>query len=142
MDYHSLYPHFYLGVAMRYAQDSNTPKMLQIIFYAMVIDDVTELDISHRLTMDFMIWAMQKLNWGPVEAWLGDNDRRLRRAQASCLANPPASPVLAGDPSRGKTTSLPTFRDTAQAAEYVRDNLCWPVREFSSLHPNLLSLLP
>ncbi|KAJ8429206.1 hypothetical protein Cgig2_012334 [Carnegiea gigantea] len=65
-----------LGVAMQYACDSNTPEMVQIIFYAMVIDDAAELGLSCKLNMDYVMWAMRKLDWGPVEAWLGDNDRR------------------------------------------------------------------
>ncbi|KAJ8423818.1 hypothetical protein Cgig2_017381 [Carnegiea gigantea] len=79
-DYHGLCLHFDLGVAMQYARDSNTPEMVQIIFYAMVVDDATKLGLLHRLTMDCVMWAMRKLDWGPVEAWLGDNGRRLRRA--------------------------------------------------------------
>ncbi|KAJ8438935.1 hypothetical protein Cgig2_012830 [Carnegiea gigantea] len=40
-DYHGLCPCFDLEVATRYARDSNIPEMVQIIFYAMVIDDAT-----------------------------------------------------------------------------------------------------
>ncbi|KAJ8429886.1 hypothetical protein Cgig2_014166 [Carnegiea gigantea] len=105
----------------------------RIIFYAMVIDDAAELGLSRRLTMDC-------LNWGPVEAWLGDNDQRLRRAQSPCPTDPPTNPVLAGGPSRDMATFSPSFCDTVQAAEYVRDNLRWSVWETSSLRPNLLSL--
>ncbi|KAJ8422560.1 hypothetical protein Cgig2_005758 [Carnegiea gigantea] len=111
-DYHGLCLRFDLGVATRYAHDSNILEMVQIIFYAMVIDDAAKLGLSRRLTMDCVMWVMRKLDWGPVEAWLGDNDRRLRIAQTSCPANPRASP----------------------------DNLRWSVRESSSLRPNLLPL--
>ena len=48
--------------------------------------------------------------------------------------------MLAGGLSRGRTTSFPSFRDTVQVPEYVRDNLRWSVRETSSLHSNLLLL--
>ena len=58
---------------MRYALDSNTPKIVQIIFYAMVIDNVAELGLSCRLTVDCVMWVMRKLDWVPVEAWLEDN---------------------------------------------------------------------
>jgi len=104
--------------------------MVQVIFYAMVIDDAAELGLSCRLTMDCVMWAMQKLDWGLVEAWLGDIDRKLRRAQASQPANP----------TGGMTTSFPTFRDTTHVVECVRDNLCWSVWESSSLCLNLLPL--
>ncbi|KAJ8431149.1 hypothetical protein Cgig2_026746 [Carnegiea gigantea] len=112
-DYHGLCPRFDLGAAARYAHDSNTPEMVQIIFYAMVIDDAAKLGLSRRLTMDCVMWAMRTPDWGPVEAWLGGNGRRLRRAQASRLGNPLANLV---------------------------DNLRWSVRKSSSLHPDLLSL--
>ncbi|KAJ8431006.1 hypothetical protein Cgig2_025688 [Carnegiea gigantea] len=51
-DYHGLCPRFDLWVAMRYARDSNTLEMVQIIFYVMVIDDAAELGLSRRLTID------------------------------------------------------------------------------------------
>jgi len=76
-DYHSLCPHLDLKVAKLYGHDSHIPEMVPTIFYAMVIDDVAELRLSRRLTMDVVMWAMRKLNWGPVEAWLGDNNQRL-----------------------------------------------------------------
>jgi len=98
--------------------------MVQITFYAKIIDDAAELGLSRKLTMDCVMWAMQKLDWGPVKAWLGDNGRRLRRAQAFRPTDPPINPTLVGGPSRGRTTSCPSFRDTVQAAEYVRNNLC------------------
>ncbi|KAJ8438046.1 hypothetical protein Cgig2_014175 [Carnegiea gigantea] len=73
-DDHGLCPRFDLAVARRYAHDSHIPEMVPVIFYAMVIDDAAELGLSCRLTMDVVMWAMRKLDWGPVEAWLGDND--------------------------------------------------------------------
>ncbi|KAJ8428791.1 hypothetical protein Cgig2_009976 [Carnegiea gigantea] len=139
-NYRGLYSRFDLRVATQYGHDSNISEIVQIIFSAMVIDEAAVLSLSRRLAMDCVIWAMRKLDWGPVEAWLGDNDRRLRIAQASHPADPPANPVLAGSPSRGRTTSFPSFHDTVQAAEYVRDNLRWSVRETSSLRPNVLPL--
>ncbi|KAJ8426858.1 hypothetical protein Cgig2_006533 [Carnegiea gigantea] len=38
----------------------------------------------------------------------------------------------------GEDDLLSFFRNTVQAAEYVRDNLCWYKRETSSFRPNLL----
>jgi len=37
--------------------------MVQIIVYAVVIDDATKLGLSQRLTMDCVMWAMRKLDW-------------------------------------------------------------------------------
>ncbi|KAJ8419984.1 hypothetical protein Cgig2_021356 [Carnegiea gigantea] len=114
--------------------------MVQAIFYAMVVDDATALGLSRRLTMDCMMWAMWKLDWGPVESKLVDINRRLRRAQASRRAKPLIGATPSGGPTGRRVSSFPTFCDTTYAAEYVKDNLCWSVRESSSLHPNLLSL--
>ncbi|KAJ8430910.1 LOW QUALITY PROTEIN: hypothetical protein Cgig2_015392 [Carnegiea gigantea] len=133
-DYHGLWPRFDLEVVKRYAHNSHIPEMVPVIFYAMMMPS----GLSRRLTMDVVMWAMRKLDWGPVEVWLGDNDQRLRRAQASHPADSPANPMLAGDPSRGRTSSFRSFCDTLQAAEYVRGNLHWSKRETSSLRPNLL----
>jgi len=105
---------------------------VQAIFVALIIDDAAELGLSCRLTMDCVMWAMQKLDWGLIECWLGDIDSRLKRAQASRPVNPQVGPALPGGPIRRKTTSFPVFRNTTHAAEYVRDNLCWSVRESSS----------
>ncbi|KAJ8424397.1 hypothetical protein Cgig2_006319 [Carnegiea gigantea] len=82
VDYHSLCPSFDLGMATQYAQHSNIPEMVQAIFYAMVVNDVAELGLVSRLSMECMIWAMQKL----------------RTAQASRPANPPVNPASSGGP--------------------------------------------
>ncbi|KAJ8423077.1 hypothetical protein Cgig2_003583 [Carnegiea gigantea] len=146
-DFQALYPSYELAVAKeavamevarRYAHDSQVPYMVPVIFYGMIIDDAAELGLSHRLTMNVVMWAMRKLEWSPVEAWLEDNDQRLQRAQASHPADSPANPVLADGPSRGRTSSFLSFRDTVQAVEYVMDNLRWSKRETLSLCPNLL----
>jgi len=123
LDYDGLCPRFDLGVVARYAHESNIPEMMQAIFYAMVVHDAAELGISHRLTMNCVMWAMRKLDWGPVESWLGDTDRRLKKAHASRLANPSVGPAPLGGLMGRRTTSFPTFQNTMNAAEYVRDNL-------------------
>ncbi|KAJ8429990.1 hypothetical protein Cgig2_033915 [Carnegiea gigantea] len=111
-DYHNLCRRFDLGVATRYAHDSNTPEMVQIIFYAMVIDDAAELALSRRLTMDC----------------------------ASRPVDPPTNPVLASNPSWERTTSFPSFRDTVQRRSMlvqpslVREGNIKPSSELAPLH--------
>ena len=105
-------PCFDLEVPRRYAHDSYIPEMVQIVFYTMVIDDAAKLGLLRRLTMDCVMWAMRKLDWGPVEAWLKDSDQRLIRAHASPPADSPANPMVAGGPSRRKTSSFSSFHDT------------------------------
>ncbi|KAJ8426094.1 hypothetical protein Cgig2_006575 [Carnegiea gigantea] len=109
-DYHGPCPRFDLEMARRYAHDSYIPEIVQKVFYAMVIDDAAESGLSQRLAMDC----------------------------ASGPADPPANPVLEGDPPGGRMSSFLSFRDTVQAVEYVGDNLRWSKRETSSLRPNLL----
>jgi len=60
-----------------------------------------------------MMWVMQKLDWDPIESWLGDIDCRLSRAQASQLANPPTDPAPSGGPMEdsGLSDALPMLSD-------------------------------
>jgi len=48
--------------------------------------------------------------------------------------------MLSSYPAGRRTTSFPTFQNTTHAVEYVKENLCWFIRESLSLHPNLLLL--
>ncbi|KAJ8420764.1 hypothetical protein Cgig2_030940 [Carnegiea gigantea] len=114
------------------------PRPLPSDYHGLCPHDAAELGLARRLIMDCVMLAMPKLDWGPIEAWLKDNDQRLLRAQASHPADYPANLMLAGGPSRGRTSSFPSFPDTAQAVEYVRGNLRWSKRETSSFRPNLL----
>ena len=66
-DYHGLCPGFDLDVATQYAQDSNIPEMMQVIFYAIVVNDIVELGVTCRLTANCMMWVIQQLNWAPIE---------------------------------------------------------------------------
>ncbi|KAJ8439391.1 hypothetical protein Cgig2_021805 [Carnegiea gigantea] len=138
-NYHSLCPRFDLEVATQYAPDSHISEMVQIIFYAMVINDAARLGLSRRSAMDCVLWA--------IGSWTGALLRRgsgkmigLRRAQASRPVIPPSFPALAAGPPGEGTTSFPVFRDTTHVAEYARDNLRWSVRESSSFHSKLLPL--
>ena len=84
-DHHSFLPSFDLGVAMQYAYNSNILEMMHAIFYTMVLNDDAELGLGSRLSMDSMMSVLQKLDWAPIESWLGNIKNRLRRAQASHL---------------------------------------------------------
>ncbi|KAJ8433872.1 hypothetical protein Cgig2_021255 [Carnegiea gigantea] len=54
-----LCPSFNLGVATRYAQDSKSPEMVQAIFYAMVMNKVSERGITCRISAKCLMWALQ-----------------------------------------------------------------------------------
>ncbi|KAJ8429947.1 hypothetical protein Cgig2_003515 [Carnegiea gigantea] len=68
------------------------------------LNDAAELGLAWRLTMDCMMWVLQKLDWAPIESWLRNIEHRLRRAQASRLANPLADPVPSGGPAEDSGT--------------------------------------
>ncbi|KAJ8444873.1 hypothetical protein Cgig2_029804 [Carnegiea gigantea] len=76
-DHHGLCPRFDLRVATRYAHDSNIPKMMQVIFYAIVMDDTAELGLSRMLTMDCMIWTRTLLKAAFETSTIGPGEPRL-----------------------------------------------------------------
>ncbi|KAJ8424341.1 hypothetical protein Cgig2_022187 [Carnegiea gigantea] len=94
--------------------------MVQVIFYAMVVNDVEELGLKSRLSIECMMWVMQKLDWAPIEFWLENIDRRLRRAQASQPVNPPANPTSSGGPMEdsglGDAPSAASDEDSAPSS--------------------------
>ncbi|KAJ8420701.1 hypothetical protein Cgig2_012719 [Carnegiea gigantea] len=64
-NYHDLCPNFNLLMAMRRAHNSRIPKMVQAIFYTMVLNDDAELGLSSRIAMDCMMSALRELNAQP-----------------------------------------------------------------------------
>ncbi|KAJ8431067.1 hypothetical protein Cgig2_017063 [Carnegiea gigantea] len=126
MDYHGLCPHFDLEVARRYAHDYYIPEMVQIVFYAMAYHGVYDVGYA-------------KVGLRPCRSMARGQQSKAPKSSGPSSNGPPADPVLAGGPSRGRTSSFPSFRDTVQAVEYLRDNLCWSKREMSSFRPNLLT---
>ena len=87
--------------------------MVQAIFYAMVVNDVMELDITCRLMAECMMWVIHQLNWAPIEFWLENINRNLQRAQASRAANPATDPASLGGPAEdpGLSDAPPTSSD-------------------------------
>ncbi|KAJ8428639.1 hypothetical protein Cgig2_017138 [Carnegiea gigantea] len=99
---------FNLGMATRYAQDSNIPEMVQAIFYAMVVNKVAERGIMCRILAKYLMWALQQLHWGPFEFWF----ENVREAAFGALGDIPeglASPQVEG--YHPQFPSLPAFID-------------------------------
>jgi len=69
------------------AHDSHIPEIVQVIFYAMVVDDAAKLGLSRPTHNELYDVGHAEAGLWPVESWLIDLDRRLRRAQASQRAN-------------------------------------------------------
>ena len=45
-------------MATQYAQDSNIPEMVQVVFYAMVMNEVVEQGITCRISAKCLMWAL------------------------------------------------------------------------------------
>ena len=97
-EYHGLSPGFKLAVVTRYAHDSNIPEMVQVIFYAMVLNDTAELEISCKIDMNCIMSVLHHLDWTIIDTWFWGLQLRLRRAQVARLANPPIDPTASSGP--------------------------------------------
>ncbi|KAJ8438780.1 hypothetical protein Cgig2_009898 [Carnegiea gigantea] len=97
-DHFILCPSFDLGMATRHAQGSNIPKMVQAIFYAMVVNEVVEWGITCKITAGCLMWVLQQLHWDPFEFWFENVEYRLRGARASRPVNPPTNLASSSGP--------------------------------------------
>ncbi|KAJ8451470.1 LOW QUALITY PROTEIN: hypothetical protein Cgig2_017861 [Carnegiea gigantea] len=147
-DYRDLCPGFTLSDAERTTLDFELPEMVQATFYAMLLNNAVELGIvSGTMAVDLKL-TLEGLRWACFESWLSHN-----KCGATSSVNPTGrSPRASGRTGRElkrtevnergekRMTSFPTFLDTTQATEYVRDNFRWSLRESSALRPKLLPL--
>ncbi|KAJ8441585.1 hypothetical protein Cgig2_023149 [Carnegiea gigantea] len=69
-NHHGLCPNFDLLVAIRYSHNSCIPEMMQVIFYAMVLNDAAELGLSSRIMIDCMMSVLWELNWAIIHQFL------------------------------------------------------------------------
>ncbi|KAJ8427762.1 hypothetical protein Cgig2_024306 [Carnegiea gigantea] len=67
-NHHSFYPNLDFLVAIRHGHSSHIPEMVQAIFYAMVLNDATELGLSSGIGMDCMTSALWELKWDVIES--------------------------------------------------------------------------
>jgi len=81
----ALCPEFDHTVAMQFAYASHIQKLVQAIFYAMVINYAMEPRLLSREAMGTLILGLQELRWDIVEAWLLSIEEGLRDAQVSLL---------------------------------------------------------
>ena len=88
VDYHGLCSSFDLGVATQYAQNSNIPKMVQVIVFVMVVNNVAELGLVSKLFMECIV--------GYAEAELGPH-RVLAEKHRSQAKESPG--FVAGEPT-------------------------------------------
>ncbi|KAJ8451339.1 hypothetical protein Cgig2_014111 [Carnegiea gigantea] len=104
-DHLILCPSFGLSMATQYAQDSNTPEMVQAIFYAMVISEVAERGITCRISGKCLMWALQQLHWGPFKFWF-KNVRRMTKTKFTPRIRSPDELLAKG--TQGNPYSAPS----------------------------------
>jgi len=77
-DYHVLCPCFLLPEAERVVAEFKLPKMVQVAFYSILLNEVVELGVVRG----FMAEGLKScLRWSCFEAWIGRIDHELREAQ-------------------------------------------------------------
>ncbi|KAJ8420400.1 hypothetical protein Cgig2_028072 [Carnegiea gigantea] len=119
-DYRDLCPRFSLSKAERAALDFELSKMVQAIFYAMLLNDAIELGIVSGFLASDLRSSLEGLRWTSFEAWLSRTSRDLREAQL-------------------RQRNMPSEAcGTEQAAEYVQDTFRWTLRESSAPGPKPL----
>jgi len=64
-------------VAKEAAQCFELPELPQVIFYAMLLNDVERLGILHGQTLRIIKSALTKLRWSTFEVWVWHNGDRI-----------------------------------------------------------------
>ncbi|KAJ8427825.1 hypothetical protein Cgig2_001636 [Carnegiea gigantea] len=63
-DYRDQCPYFDHDVAKASARDCHIPELTQVVFYAMVLNNVVALGVSCMFVADTLRWVLECLNWG------------------------------------------------------------------------------
>ncbi|KAJ8439645.1 hypothetical protein Cgig2_021657 [Carnegiea gigantea] len=96
-DYQDLHLNFILSNAQEAARDFLLPKIVQAIFYAMVVNDALELDVLRRDMVELLKSALIGLRWSTFEVWLRRNKDGFLRAHSLGPVNPEVGTGPAGD---------------------------------------------
>ena len=67
-DYHNFCPYFDLAVAEEAARDFHIPKMVQVVFYAIVVNKALELGVLSRDLAKHLKSSLKSLWWHMCEA--------------------------------------------------------------------------
>ncbi|KAJ8439000.1 hypothetical protein Cgig2_012996 [Carnegiea gigantea] len=72
-NYEELYSDFVLAEAKEYAQDYEVPELPQVVFLAMLLNNVVKLDVPRRRMIEVMESALKELRWSTFQGQdLGD----------------------------------------------------------------------
>ncbi|KAJ8447165.1 hypothetical protein Cgig2_022894 [Carnegiea gigantea] len=72
-DFQALCPSYDLAVVEDAAQRFKLPKLPQVIFYAMLLNEAERLGVLHGRTLRRMESALIELRWSTFEAWMWQN---------------------------------------------------------------------
>jgi len=77
-DYHVLCPRFSLHKTEGAAADFELPEMVQVTFYAMLLNEAVELHVVHDFMAKGLRLALVGLRWSSFEVWMSLVDHELR----------------------------------------------------------------
>ncbi|KAJ8424979.1 hypothetical protein Cgig2_031928 [Carnegiea gigantea] len=80
-DSHVLCPRFSLVEAENAATEFELPEMVQVTFYAMLLNEAVELGMTHEYTAESMKSSLAGLRWSTFEVWMDCMNCILRGAQ-------------------------------------------------------------
>ncbi|KAJ8442131.1 LOW QUALITY PROTEIN: hypothetical protein Cgig2_011321 [Carnegiea gigantea] len=128
---------FSLPEAEGAATDFELPEMVQVTFYAMILDEAVELGVVCGFMAEGLKSALVGQRWSRFEAWMSCVDHELRKAQLwqRAVIAEVCGPLNGQEESSGSNGPPPpsSDKDTEQAAEYIRDHFRWSLRDRSAL---------
>ncbi|KAJ8422197.1 hypothetical protein Cgig2_000662 [Carnegiea gigantea] len=75
-----LCPDSVLAEVEEYARDYDVPELPQVVFLAMLLNDVVKLIVLRRWMIMVMESALKELQWSAFQAWVGRNRGRILEA--------------------------------------------------------------
>ncbi|KAJ8423646.1 hypothetical protein Cgig2_006677 [Carnegiea gigantea] len=80
-DFHALCLRFSLSKAEGTTADFELPEIVQVTFYAMLLNEAVELGVTHDFTVESMKSSLVGLRWSTFDVWMGCVNHVLRAAR-------------------------------------------------------------
>ncbi|KAJ8425916.1 hypothetical protein Cgig2_033857 [Carnegiea gigantea] len=87
-DFQGLCPSYELAMAEEAAGRFELPKLAQVIFYAMLLNEAERLGVLHGRTLWAMESALAELHWSTFESWVWLYGDRIFEAQFQAKVEP------------------------------------------------------